>query len=149
MAWRAITESDILTQLSKTELETIRSQAESDPVPAAVSSMMEHVRGSVAAHASNVMGAEGTIPERLMAAAVSLLVVRLYAANAGMLIDLDKTRAEAAKSAERLLERVSEGKFAVELPGPVGTSAEDGKSSAAELVTQSANPLRRDDLAGL
>lgn len=149
MAWRAITEPDILTQLSAGELDTLRAQADVDPLPAAMAAMQEHVRGSVAAHRANIMGAEGTIPERLMSAAVSLLVVRLYSANAGLLVDLDDTRKAAAKSAERLLERVAEGKYAVELPGDVGESTEDGTSSSAELITASKNPLRRDDLAGL
>ena len=150
MAWREITESDILLKLSKNELDTVRSVSTSgDPVPGAIRMVAERIRGSIAANASNVMGAEGTIPERLMDAAASLLVVQLYSANGGMLIDLNDTRKGAAKSAERLLERVADGKYAVELPGPVGESAEDGKSASAELVTKSANPLRRDDLAGL
>lgn len=150
MAWREITETDILTKLSKNELDTVKAAAPNgDPVPGAIRMVSDRVRGSIAAHAANVMGAEGTIPERLMEAAVSLLVVQLYSANGGMLIDLNDTRAEAAKSAERQLERVADGKFAVELPGPVGTSDEDGKSASAELITKSANPLRRDDLAGL
>jgi len=150
MAWRAITEADILTQLSASELASIKSTSRgSDPVPPLLAAMAERVRGSVAANRSNIMGAEGTIPERLMSAAVSLLVIQLYAANAGLLVDLNETRKDAAKSAERMLERVADGKYAVELPGNVGESTEDGSSSSAELITSNPNPLRRQDLAGL
>lgn len=150
MAWRKITDADVLVKMSRAELDGIKDRSESgDPLPGAIRMVTERVRGSVAAHPANTMGAEGTIPERLMDAAVSLLVVDLYSTTAGLLIDLSDTRKDAAKNAARMLERVADGKFAVELPGTAGVSNEDAKSDSAELVTQSSNPLRRDDLAGL
>ena len=150
MAWRTITENDILTKLSKNELDTIKAASTTgDPVPRAITMVTESIRGSVAANQANIMGAEGTIPERLMDAATSLLAVMLYSNNAGMLVDINETRATAAEAANRLLERVAEARFSVELPGPVGKSAEDAKGASVELVTKSASPLRREDLAGL
>ena len=150
MAWRAINENDILTRLSQNELDIIKNASTiGDPVPRAITMVTELIRGSIASNQSNVMGAEGTIPERLMDAAASLLVVMLYSNNGGMLIDLNETRVKANEAANRLLERVAEGKFAVELPGPVGKSAEDAKGASVELVTKSESPLRREDLAGL
>ncbi len=151
MAWRALTASDINTQLSATELASIRAQAASgtDPVSDSSALVAERVRGYVAAHPSNRLGAAGTLPERLIGAAVALLVLELYGRTAGLLIDLNDTRKKAAESAVTLLRDVAAGRFAVELPESGTESAEDAKSASAELVTASARPLLRDDLAGL
>ena len=151
MAWRAITESDLTAKVSADELTQIRATAAegTDPVADAVALITERVRGHVAAHPSNVMGPEGMIPGRLVDAAVALLVPAIYGRTAGLLIDLNETRKEAAKSAETLLRDVARGLFAVELPDSPPATEEDSKSAAAELITQSCRPLRRDDLAGL
>jgi uncharacterized protein (DUF1501 family) len=150
MAWRAITEADISTRISASELAGIRSRAGAGSVLADSTALVtERVRGHVAAHAANRVGPAGTVPERLIGAATALLVVDLYSRTAGMLIDLSETRKEAAKSAETLLRDVSRGAFAVEQPDAGTESSEDAKSAAAELVTRSERPLLRDDLSGL
>jgi hypothetical protein len=107
------------------------------------------VRGYVAANARNVMGPAGTIPERLMGAAVALLVPDLYGRNAGLLLDLNDVRVKAAEAATAQLRDAARGLFAVELPADLADAGEDAKSAASELITKSASPLRRDDLAGL
>lgn len=151
MGWRAITDSDINTRLSASELASIRAQAArgTDPVADSVALVSERVRGHVAAHSANTLGPAGTVPERLIGAAVSLLVVELYSRTAGLLIDLSETRKKAAESADRLLMAVSRGEFAVERPESGTESDEDAHSSAAQLVTSSARPMLRDDLRGL
>jgi|GEM_PF-1351441 len=151
MAWRAIRESDIDTRLSATELAGIRARAAegTDPVAESMALVTERVRGHVAAQPANRLGPEGTLPERLIGAAAALLVVELYSRTAGLLIDLNETRKDAAKSAETLLRDVSRGAFAVELPAAGTESAEDAKAAAAELVTRSERPLLRRDLEGL
>ena len=151
MAWRAVTDTDIKSKLSSEELAQIRASAEAgtDPVADSVRIITDKVRGFVAANSRNVMGPEGTIPERLIDAAVALLVVDVYGRTAGLLIDLSDTRKKAAESATSLLRDAARGLFAVELPADTPAAGEDAKSASAEVVTQSASPLRRDDLAGL
>jgi hypothetical protein len=151
MAWRAITNQDILTKLSADELAQVRAQASegTDPVSDAVALVVERVRGSIAANSKNTMGPEGTLPERLIDAAVALMVPALYGRTAGLLIDLNDVRKEAAKEATALLREVARGLFAVELPATGPVAEEDARSAAAELVSGGGPTLRRDDLAGL
>ena len=103
--WRAIADSDITAKLSADELESIRASAPegTDPVAEAVAQVVDRVRGYVAAWPRNVMGPAGTVPARLMDAACALLVPALYGRTAGLMIDLNDVRKEAAKSAEALL----------------------------------------------
>lgn len=150
MAWRAITEKDLLTKLSASELAGIRANAErgTDPVGDSSALVTEQVRGYVASNPSNAIGPAGTLPERLIGAAVALLVPELYGRTGGLLIDLSDVRKKAAESAERLLRDVAAARFAVEVPESGTATNEDAASAACSLVTQSAAPLRRDDLAG-
>lgn len=151
MAWRAITDNDIDAVLSSSELASIRAQATegNDPIADSIRLVTDTVRGYISAHAANRLGPAGTLPERLIDAALSLFVVRVYSRTAGLLIDLNDTRKAAAESATELLRDVAAGRFAVELPAEGTTSEEDNNASAVQLVTHSARPLRRDDLAGL
>jgi hypothetical protein len=151
MSWRAIAESDITSKISADELASIRASAPdgTNPVADSVTHVTNMVRGYVASNSRNVMGPEGTIPERLMGAACALLVPDLYGRTAGMLIDLNDVRVKAAEAATTLLRDVALGRFAVELPVGQTAANEDAKSASAQLITKSASPLRRDDLAGL
>ena len=151
MAWRAITDTDIDTVLSSAELAALRAQAAegTDPVADSVRLVTDTVRGYIAANPASRPGPAGTLPERLIDAALALFVVKAYSRTAGLLIDLNDTRKTAAESAVTLLRDVAAGRFAVELPADGTESAEDANASAALLVTQSARPMLRDDLAGL
>jgi len=151
MAWRAITDTDIDAVLSSAELASLRAQATggNDPIAECVRLVTDTVRGYISAHAANRLGPPGTLPERLIDAALALFIVRVYSRTAGLLIDLNDTRKAAAESATALLRDVAAGRFAVELPAEGTTSDEDNNASAVQLVTHSARPLRRDDLSGL
>ena len=148
--WRSITEADLLTRLSASELDAIRNLAEGedrgDPITDAVANVTAKVRGYIAGNRANVMGAGGTLPGTLIDVAVALLVVDLYSRSAGLLIDLNDTRRKSAEAAERTLRDVAAGSFRVELPD--GAADAFAGSSAAEMASPSA-PLRRNDLAGL
>ena len=66
MAWRAITEADLLTRISGPELESFReaglAQNQEDPIAASMTQVTGTIRGYVAACAKNTLGPEGTIP---------------------------------------------------------------------------------------
>jgi hypothetical protein len=124
MAWRAITETDLLQRISGDELEALRASAldddQTDPVAEHISQTTELVRGYIAACSRNELGADGTIPERLIRAACDLLVVDVSSRSAGLLIDLNDTRKAARDAAIRLLEQVAACRFAIEQPDDAG-----------------------------
>lgn len=124
MAWREITEDDLLHRLSGDELSALRTaglgDSQDDPVSEHISQITETARGYIAAHAENELGPAGTLPERLIRAACDMLVIDASSRLGGLLIDLNETRVEANKAAIRLMERVAEGKFEIEAPDTAG-----------------------------
>ena len=141
---RAITDNDIDAGALRPSLRSSGCATEGT-IPSPPASARDRCRGLHPPHAPIVWPCR----QRLIDAALSLFVVRVYSRTAGLLIDLNDTRKEAAKSATELLRDVAAGRFAVELPAEGTTSEEDNNASAVQLVTHSARPLRRDDLAGL
>lgn len=152
MAWRSITERDMLTRISSGELQSIRSRAEAedigDIIALSQANVSAKIRGFVAGNSSNVIdGAPGTIPENLIDIAVALLVVDLYSRSGGIVIDINDTRIKASDAAERTLRDVASGAFAVSKPEGV-PSNDYTKAAASELASRS-SPLRREDMRGL
>lgn len=125
MAWRAITESDVLQRISGDELSALRASAladgQEDPVAEHIAQVTDLVRGYISACASNSLGPDGTLPERLIRAACDILVVDISTRSAGILIDLSETRKDARDAAVRLLEQVAACRYAIETPEEAGT----------------------------
>ena len=134
MAWRDITEADILQRLSGAELEALRAAAlgdgQADPVASAIPMASDMVRGYISA-GGFALGAGYTLPERLILPAVDFLVVDISTRAAGLLIDSDGHRAAARKDAIRLFERVADGRYAVEAPVDADT---EGSAASAPLL---------------
>jgi hypothetical protein len=152
MAWRSITELDMLTRISAGELNGIRTRAEEegfgDIIAQSKTNVSEKIRGFVAGNSSNKIDATpGTIPENLIDIAVAILVVDLYSRSGGIVIDINETRIKASDAAERTLRDVASGSFAVSKPEGVA-SDEYTQAASAELASRS-TPLRRDDMRGL
>lgn len=126
MAWIAITEANVVTHISGTELEALRAAAiadgQVDPVQPSIDQATDEVRGYVAACATNPLGDAGTIPERLLNAACDMIVAIIIGRVPGY--DIDDPRNEKYKNAIKLLERVASCAFAIEDP-----NAEDDSSS--------------------
>ena len=126
--WRQITESDLLEAISSSELEALRQavlgDGQGDPVEAHLSSVVDEARGYIAANRENVLGPEGTVPERLVRAVIDIAVIRVGSRVAGLIFDDEDIRRDAAKNALRLLERVSDGKFAIEKPASAAESSQ-------------------------
>ena len=140
MAWRSITEDDVLQQLSGDELAALREAAlgdgQDDPVADQVDQVADLVRGYIAANVANTLGEAATIPERLIHSAVAILVVDINKRAGGLLIDPNDARADARKEATRLLERVADGKFSVEQPSTAGDETEASVSPAVDSPTR-------------
>lgn len=150
MAWRAITEADLLQRISGDELEALRAAAlgttQEDPVASHIDQTTELVRGYIGACSQNTLGPEGTLPERLILPACDLLVVDVGSRVAGMLIDLNETRKEARKAAVRLLENVAACRFAIEKPE---TAGEDSPSPPGPSMYTRAKQFTRADQDGI
>jgi hypothetical protein len=118
MAWAAITEADVVTRISGTELEAYRAAAladgQVDPVAPAILQVTDLARGYIAACKENILGPDGTLPSKLKAPILDLIIVDIIKRLPGMVID--QARSDAQDAAIRLLEQVAACKFAVEEP---------------------------------
>jgi Protein of unknown function (DUF1320) len=122
MAWIIPAESDLLTAFSETELATYRAAAlaggQADPVAPTLAQVVDLVRGYVGAYRPNTLGAEGTIPQKLLAPAIDLVAVRLPQRVGVAPKDVRKA---AGDQAIRLLEQVAAGVFNIEEPDEAST----------------------------
>jgi len=138
--WIIPTEADLLTSLSETELATYRAAAvasgQADPVAPTLAQVVDLVRGYVGAYRPNVLGAAGTIPQKLLAPTVDLVAVRLPQRVGVMPKDVRKAAADAAI---RLLEQVAAGDFNIEEPDVAST-----ETTSAPRPTISAHQPRFD-----
>lgn len=119
MAWITLTSDDLAERLAAAELTTVQTAATGsygDPVPDVLASVVAEVRGRVAAHASNRLGAAGTIPAELRAAALAIARWRVLSRLPGVRMLQDDARRLEYSDALSLLSAVSRGDFAVEQP---------------------------------
>jgi hypothetical protein len=143
--WRIITESDLLTQISGTELEALRgvvlADGQADPVQPSIDAITAKVRGFVAGNVNNDLDADpAKIPDRLIDAAVSLIIIQIMNRAGGTMIDPNGSRQKSADEANRLFRDVSAGKFSITDP-VTGT-----ENSAVPLPTYS--PARTRQFTG-
>lgn len=136
MSWRIITEADVLTQISGTELEALRgvvlADGQVDPVQPAIDAITAKVRGFVAGNSNNDLDSDtAKIPDRLIDAAVSLIIIQIMTRAGGTIIDPNGARQKAADEANRLFRDVASAKFSI--TDPVSGS----ETSAAPLPTYS------------
>lgn len=150
MAWRRLTEADILTRISGTELETFRSlllgEGQEDPVDYYIDQVTDLARGSIAGHSANILGAAGTIPQKLIGPCVDLIVIEIMKRCGGVLVDPNDARREAARTAQQILQRVERGTFAVEEPEEASTETHGIPSPSISAGTAR---FRRDQQDGI
>lgn len=151
MAWRTVTEQDLLQKFSSDELEALRSaglaSGQADPIAGHIEQLVNFVQGFIAANPANTVGEAGTLPERLILPAIDYLVVEVSSRVAGLLIDLNNTRVQARKDALALFDRVANNRYAVEQPATAGVENDAGV--AVEQANSTTNHASRDSLAGL
>ena len=116
--WRAIIESDLLTQISGTELEALRgvvlADGQDDPVQPSIDAITAKVRGFVAGNVKNDLDADiSKIPDRLIDSAVSLIVVMILSRATQ---EPNETRKTLVSDANRLLRDVASGSFSIADP---------------------------------
>ena len=140
MSWRVITEADLLKKLSSDELEAIRAaglaSGQADPVSAHLADVTNFVRGFIAANSGNVLGSEGTLPERIILPAIDYLVVDIGSRVAGLLIDPEGIRKTSYDNANRLFRDIAQGNFAIEAPETESTETESAPSPSFYTKTR-------------
>lgn len=140
MAWRAITETDLVTRISGPELEGFREAAladdQADPVADVLAQIATDIRGYVAACKQNTVGPEGTIPESLLGTALDLIVIEIQTRAAGILIDPEDVRKRKMERAERRLRDVAACKFAIEQPEEQTEETFGGQGPASSAPTR-------------
>ncbi len=119
--WRAITVADIKGQLSAREFTAVYQNGtepgDTDPTTGIITSVVDFVRGAIASHRPNILGAVSTVPETLVDPTVAIIVWRLMARSGGQVIDGEANpRRDGYKDAMRLMERIAEGKLKVIAP---------------------------------
>lgn len=119
MAWITLTEAHLGERLAAAELAALQSAAVGaygNTVPDVLASVAAEVRGRIAANKANALGASGTIPEELKAAALAIARWRILSRLPGMKALQDDARRSEYADAQALLSAVAKGEFAVEQP---------------------------------
>jgi len=147
--WRAITEADLLTQISGTELEALRgvvlADGQADPVQPSIDAITAKVRGYIAANASNTLSADlSTVPPRLIDSAVALIIIQIMTRAGGTLIDPEGARAKAVDKADTLLRDVAAGRFSIADP----ITGTESKAGGATIVGKRTPRITRENMGG-
>lgn len=147
MAWVIITEADVLTHISGSELEALRAVAlktgQVDPVQPSIDQATATVRGYVAACRENKLDTTTTkIPDRLLDAACDMIVAIIIGRVPGY--DLDEGRQDKNNAAMKLLRDVGACKFSIEDP----VTGEE-QSGSIEVVDSTTRQTTRAQLNGL
>ena len=146
MAWKAITESDILTRMAGAELEAFRTAAlgesQCDPIDDAITQVTDIVRGYCAS--KNTLGPAGTIPDALLGPALDILILNIQSRAGGMIIDPDDQRTDASRRAYDILKQVGTGTFSIDDSTGTGYQSAGG----ATRVTHHTSRVNRDNLKG-
>jgi hypothetical protein len=136
-----------MSKLSGAELSALQTAAlgdgQTDPVPGIVTVVIDEVRGYVAANPRNVLGADGTVPSKLVSAALAIMRHRVCTRLPVKSLLTDERISE-KNDAIRLLERTADGKFAIEDPVSGDTSG-----PKVEQVSTPTRKTSRAKLSGL
>lgn len=131
MSWIPLTTDDLDRSLSgpeKAALRTVQVEGSADPLETIIAEVINEVRGYVAAHAANTLGAGATIPDKLKSAAIARIRFEAFTRLPVGRNLLTEDRVAANEAATRLLERCAEGKFAVDEPAEAATESISGAS---------------------
>lgn len=136
MAWISLTLDDVKTRISWPELEAYQTwhlaAGQVDPTTETISGVVREIRGRVAACSRNTLGADGTIPEELYHAALTLIQWRLAMRLPGAGVDLlDEGRKTEHSEAQKLLRDVAKCEFAVVQPAAHSCTPDSNNANPA------------------
>lgn len=139
MAWRKLTEDDLVASLSRKEVEAYRSSAGDgdDPVEAQLAAVAAFVRGCVRSGGRARLAADaGAVPESLLPASVDYLRWQVLTRQN---MPVNESRTRAYEAALALFERVRAGEFVPE----ADAEEEPPRTAALAPATGRANPEKR------
>lgn len=146
--WRAITETDVVTQISGAELDALReavlADGQDDPVQPCIDDVTAEVLGYVAASGAELDSDTSKVPDRLIGAAVSKIIILIMTRAAGTMIDPEGARAKAADKANTLLRDVAAKRFSITDP----ESGSEASQGGATVVNKRTPRVSRDNLKG-
>ncbi len=149
MAWVTITSDDVKTRLAGAELTALQTAAKSagqaDPLPEIVTATVDEARGYIASNQANTLGAGETVPGKLVSCCLAIIRYRL-ATRLPVRGLLTPQREQEYKDAIRLLERVADGKFAIEEPETEDTELLSGSSPSIEAPTRNFSSDNQDGI---
>lgn len=119
MAWITLTETHLGERLAAAELAALKTAATGaygNTVPDVLAATVAEVRGRIAANGRNQLGAAGTIPEELKAAALAIARWRILSRLPGVKSLQDDARRAEYNDALALLAAVARGEFAIIQP---------------------------------
>lgn len=140
--WRRPTEDDLVSSLSREEVEAFRQDGAfgGDPVEAQLRDVAELVRGFVRANGGvRMCPEEGTLPASLVGPAMDYLRHRLLTR---MNLAVNESRTRAWEAAKDLFRRIADGGFSPESYA-ADPDAEGGDRPATRPATGVPNPCRR------
>lgn len=143
MSWITLTEADALTVVNAKLLDAARTKAlaagQPDPLDETLLQVIDQVRGAVGGCKANVLGAAGTIPQKLKGTALDLFAVRI---TNRLDIDPSESKLLLYKSAEATLRAVAACSFDIE--EPVEKTPEVSSSPAPRITPRCRHFTRRD-----
>ena len=145
MAWKSITEENLIAALSRREVEAYRRDFEVETVGLLIADVTAEVRDYIASNGNVRLDPDDTkIPPSCVAKALDILVIRVLKR-----INLQpvQVRIDAAKAAEVYFQKIAEGRI-----NPQSYDAVTGAStggSAIEVVTSSRSRTDAERLEGL
>lgn len=119
MSWNVISEGDLLTRISGTELSSLRAAAlatgQADPISAIITQITDEIHGYIP---SSVVPPSATaIPSRVLSAALDRIIWEIMKRPGATIIDDENgSRAKANAAATQLFVRMADGLFSIEDP---------------------------------
>ena len=145
MAWKTITEENLVAALSRREVEAYRRDFEVETAGLLIADVTAEVRDYIASNGNVRLDPDETrIPPSCVAKALDILVIRVLKR-----INLQpvQVRIDAAKSAEEYFQKIAEGRINPQ-SYDAGTGAQTG-GPAVEIVTSSRPRTDASRLEGL
>jgi uncharacterized protein DUF1320 len=155
LMWNPLLSADLQQKLSDDEFAAVTSASLPDGVTAndiiseELSRTVNEVRGFVAGHKANILGAAGTIPDELQDAALVIVRFKVFTRLPGLKALLDELRVKEYDEAMRKLRDVSAGRFALVQPINAAPGSEQAAPSTIGVVSAPPRQNTKSKLKGL
>lgn len=138
MSWQTLSVDNVKTRLTGPELSALQSAAlasgQEDPLPEIITTVVDEVRGYISA-GGHTLETGTTVPSKLVSASLAIIRYRL-ATRLPVKSLLDENRIREYQDAVKLLERVADGRFAIEEPVTATSEVQGGSSPSMSSKTR-------------